>query len=139
MHDLRTRRTGGNTIVDVDVLVDPALTVSEGHRISEEVLKRLNSDIDEVIDVTVHVDPEDDEVDAPSGGAPMRNVMLERLKSHWQGIPGTEYIDDIALVIGQLILLTIIHHYLFSVLGKLGCFRQYRQSWLNRRSHGGVL
>jgi len=26
-----------------------------------------------------------------------RNVMLERLKSHWQGIPGTEYIDDIAL------------------------------------------
>ena len=72
MHDLRTRRMGGNAFVDVDVLVDPSITVSEGHRIGEEVLKRLNQDIDEVTDVTVHIDPEDDETDTPSGDAPMR-------------------------------------------------------------------
>lgn len=97
MHDLRTRRMGGNAFVDVDVLVDPSLTVSEGHRISEEVLKRLHSEIDGVIDVTVHVDPEDDESDAPCGDLPMRNLVLERLKSHWRSIPGTEHINDIAL------------------------------------------
>ncbi len=97
MHDLRTRRMGGNAFVDVDVLVEPSLTVSEGHRISEEVLQRLRSDIDEVIDVTVHIDPEDDETDTPSGDAPMRGVMLERLGSYWGNIPGAQRIEDVAL------------------------------------------
>ena len=97
MHDLRTRRMGGNVFVDVDVLVDPSLTVSEGHRISQEVLKRLNNEIDEVIDVTVHVDPEDDETKTPSGDLPMRGVMLERLQSHWKDITGVERINAIAL------------------------------------------
>jgi divalent metal cation (Fe/Co/Zn/Cd) transporter len=97
MHDLRTRRMGGNAFVDVDVLVDPGISVSEGHRIGEEVLKRLNQDIDEVTDVTVHIDPEDDEIDAPSGDAPLRGVMLERLHSHWRDIAGAEKIVDVAL------------------------------------------
>jgi len=97
MHDLRTRRMGGNAFVDVDVLVDPTLTVSEGHRIGAEVLKRLNSEIDEVIDVTVHIDPEDDESGTPCGDLPMRGVMLERLRSHWRDIPGAEKINDVAL------------------------------------------
>ena len=97
MHDLRTRRMGGNAFVDVDVLVDPSITVSEGHRIGEEVLKRLNQDIDEVTDVTVHIDPEDDETDTPSRDAPMRAVMLERLHFHWRGIAGAEKIESVAL------------------------------------------
>ena len=97
MHDLRTRRMGGNAFVDVDVLVDPSITVSEGHRIGEEVLKRLNQNIDEVTDVTVHIDPEDDETDTPSGDAPMRAVILERLRSHWQGIAGADDIESVSL------------------------------------------
>ncbi len=97
MHNLRTRRMGGNAFVDVDVLVDPTLTVSEGHRISAEVLKRLNSEIDDVIDVTVHIDPEDDESGTPCGNLPMRGAMLELLRSHWRDIPGTEKINDVAL------------------------------------------
>jgi cation diffusion facilitator family transporter len=97
MHDLRTRRMGGGVVVDVDVLVDPTLTVSEGHRIGQEVLKRLNSDMDEVIDVTVHIDPEDDEIDTPSGDLPMRGLMLERLNSHWSDITGAEKIAAVAL------------------------------------------
>ena len=97
MHDLRTRRMGGNAFVDVDVLVDPSLTVSEGHRIGEEVLKRLNQDIDEVTDVTVHIDPEDDETETPSRDAPMRGDMLERLHSHWRDVAGTEKIESVAL------------------------------------------
>jgi len=97
MHDLRTRRMGGNVFVDVDILVDPSLTVSEGHRISQEVLKRLNDEIDEVIDVTVHIDPEDDETNAPSGDVPMRGVMLERLQSHWRDMTGAEKINAVDL------------------------------------------
>jgi cation diffusion facilitator family transporter len=97
MHDLRTRRMGGNAFVDVDVLVDPSLTVSEGHRIGEEVLKRLNQDIDEVTDVTVHIDPEDDETETPSRDAPMRGEMLERLQSHWCDVAGADKIEQVAL------------------------------------------
>lgn len=97
MHDLRTRRMGGNAFVDVDVLVDPSLTVSEGHRIGEEVLKRLNQDIDEVTDVTVHIDPEDDETETPSRDVPMRGEMLKRLRSHWNGIAGADKIAHVAL------------------------------------------
>jgi len=102
MHDLRTRRMGGNAFVDVDVLVDPSLTVSEGHRISAEVLKRLNSEIDEVIDVTVHIDPEDDETGTPCGDLPMRGVMLERLRSHWGEILGAEKINDVDVALHYL-------------------------------------
>lgn len=97
MHDLRTRRMGGNAFVDVDVLVDPSITVSEGHRIGEEVLMRLNQDIDEVTDVTVHIDPEDDETETPSRDAPMRGEMLERLQSHWRDVTDAEKIEQVAL------------------------------------------
>lgn len=97
MHDLRTRRMGGNAFVDVDVLVDPSLTVSEGHRIGEEVLKRLYQEIDEVSDVTVHVDPEDDEIETPSRDVPLRAEMLNRLQSHWHGVPGADKIARVAL------------------------------------------
>ncbi len=97
MHDLRTRLMGGNAFVDVDILVDATLTVSEGHRISAEVLKRLHSEIDEVVDVTVHIDPEDDETGAVSSDVPMRSEMVQRLTSHWNSIPGAENISSIAL------------------------------------------
>lgn len=97
MHDLRTRLMGGNAFVDVDILVESTLTVSEGHRISAEVLKHLYEEIDEVVDVTVHVDPEDDRSGAASSAVPMRGEMLERLYSYWNKIPGSENIHDVAL------------------------------------------
>lgn len=97
MHDLRTRLMGGNAFVDVDILVESTLTVSEGHRISAEVLKHLYEEIDEVVDVTVHVDPEDDRSGAASSAVPMRGAMLERLYSYWNKVPGSENIHDVAL------------------------------------------
>ena len=50
-----------------------------------------------MIDVTVHIDPEDDETHAPSGHLPMRGVILERLRAHWQGVPGAENVTDVTL------------------------------------------
>lgn len=97
MHDLRTRLMGGNAFVDVDILVDSTLTVSEGHRISAEVLKRLHNEIDEVVDVTVHVDPEDDRSGVASSTVPMRGEMLRRLHAHWETINGSDDIQGVAL------------------------------------------
>ncbi|OOZ35604.1 cation diffusion facilitator family transporter [Solemya velesiana gill symbiont] len=86
IHMLRTRKMGGQASVDVHVLVDPWLSVSEGHMISQMVMERLMEEIEEVVDVTVHIDPEDDEVAAPSKGLPLRNRAEEDLDSCWADI-----------------------------------------------------
>lgn len=97
VHTLRTRRMGGGALVDVHVLVDPHLSVSEGHYISQAVYDRLVSDVSEVQDVLVHVDPEDDETTAPTRGLPSRSEVLDRLRPRWAQIPGAQHISQITL------------------------------------------
>lgn len=59
-HDLRTRRIGGAVFMDVHILVDTDLTVTEGHKTAESVRRKLINAMDNVEDVLVHVDAEDD-------------------------------------------------------------------------------
>lgn len=87
IHMLRTRRYAGQVLADVHVLVDPLISVSEGHMISLLVEHRLKREIDEITDVTVHIDPEDDDRFAPCVGLPLRAEALARLASLWSGIP----------------------------------------------------
>lgn len=97
MHLLRTRTMGGNAFVDVHILVDPRLSVSEGHQISEAVRKKLLRDIEEVGDVTVHIDPEDDELSKPCDHLPLRDQVLSRLQKHWRNTRGGDMIQQITL------------------------------------------
>ncbi len=90
IHMLRTRLMGGQASVDVHVLVDPWLSVSEGHMISQRVTDRLLEEVDEVNDVTVHIDPEDDEVATPCRGLPLRKEAEEELDRCWNRLPGVE-------------------------------------------------
>ena len=60
MHSLRTRQMGSKALVDVHIQVAPHVSVSEGHRISDEVSLRLIDEIDVVSQVLVHIDPEND-------------------------------------------------------------------------------
>lgn len=83
IHMLRTRRHGGLATADVHVLVDPRLTVSEGHMISLQVEQRLKREIAEIEDVTVHVDPEDDSTAPPCIDLPLRPAAMARLHSAW--------------------------------------------------------
>ncbi|MBK1705599.1 cation diffusion facilitator family transporter [Halochromatium glycolicum] len=87
VHMLRTRTLGGNASADVHVLVDRDISVSEGHAISVLVEQRLKQAIDRMTDVTVHIDPEDDESRAPTKGLPMRTEVLEHLDAAWESIP----------------------------------------------------
>jgi cation diffusion facilitator family transporter len=89
VHMLRTRTIGGNAAADVHVLVDADISVSEGHAISVLVQERLMEAIDRMADVTVHIDPEDDENACPTQGLPMRHEVLERLDARWRDIPET--------------------------------------------------
>jgi len=57
VHKLRTRHIGPGLQMDLHVLVDPDLTVAEGHAIAGAVKKRLLQYGPEVVDVLVHVEP----------------------------------------------------------------------------------
>ena len=78
LHELRTRKMADNALVDGHVLVDPRISVSEGHYIAESarqaVLKQHH-----VMDVMVHIDPEDDMQAKPNAHLPDRNSLLARL------------------------------------------------------------
>jgi cation diffusion facilitator family transporter len=61
IHLLRTRHMGEDALIDAHIVVDPRITVSEGHMIGDIVRDDLIKRFDDVMDVLVHVDPEDDE------------------------------------------------------------------------------
>lgn len=79
MHSLRTRQMGNKALVDVHVQVSPYVSVSEGHRISDEVSLRLVNEIEIVSQVLVHIDPENDEKFSSCKNLPLRNTILEQL------------------------------------------------------------
>ena len=97
MHMLRTRKSGGDALVDVHIQVDPTLSVSEGHQIGEKVRGDLMADIEEVADVTVHVDPEDDETSSPCDHLPLRDELLPALRQQWRDLPAAAEIEDVTL------------------------------------------
>ncbi len=60
VHAIRTRIVGGRVHVDLHVLVDSAMTVGEGHAISEEVKRRLLEEGPRMADVVVHLEPDEE-------------------------------------------------------------------------------
>lgn len=66
IHQLRSRLMGGDIYIDVHVLVDPFISVSEGHYIAQHVHRALVRKLPRIKDVVVHIDPEDDEISCPS-------------------------------------------------------------------------
>jgi cation diffusion facilitator family transporter len=60
LHELRTRRMAHQVLVDAHIRVSPRISVSEGHRIAEAARQRVLKAHPDVLDVLVHVDPEDD-------------------------------------------------------------------------------
>jgi cation diffusion facilitator family transporter len=85
-HGLRTRRMGRDVLVDVHILVAPWLSVSEGHRIAEEVASALLERVRDAADVLVHVDVEPAHA-PPRQQAPLRGHALAQLRDAWQSIP----------------------------------------------------
>jgi len=56
-HAVRTRYIGSGIQTDLHVLVDPEITVREGHRISDKVKQHLTSKGPNIIDAVIHVEP----------------------------------------------------------------------------------
>ena len=85
LHELRTRKMADNALVDAHIIVDPRISVSEGHYIAEAarlaVLKAHH-----VLDVMVHIDPEDDMQAKPNMHLPSRPELLTLLAEKLGGI-----------------------------------------------------
>ena len=84
IHQLRSRSMGQDIFIDVHILVSPYISVSEGHFIAQHVHNSLMNSVVHVKDVTVHVDPEDDECSSPSLHLPNRKTLEHKFMQPWQ-------------------------------------------------------
>jgi cation diffusion facilitator family transporter len=75
VHELRTRKMGDFALVDAHILVDPLISVSEGHYIAESARLRVLSD-KRVLDALIHVDPENDALAHPPVDLPPRERVV---------------------------------------------------------------
>ena len=58
-HRIRTRGTEGEVYADLHVLVDPSMTVADAHRLADEVEAGVKERFANVIEVLVHIEPND--------------------------------------------------------------------------------
>ena len=108
VHQLRTRKMGVTTMADVHILVNPSISVSEGHRIAEEVEKEAAVAAEDPVDVVVHIDPEDDQT-LSQLHLPLREEVERRLRAEWAAVSeaplsslGIHYVNgkvDVELVV----------------------------------------
>jgi cation diffusion facilitator family transporter len=61
-HAMRTRHIGPGLQVDLHIQVDPELTVRQGHNIAGAVKRRLLDEGPDVVDVLVHIEPQEGEI-----------------------------------------------------------------------------
>ncbi|MGB7650296.1 MAG: cation diffusion facilitator family transporter [Gallionella sp.] len=97
LHDLRTRKMADNALVDAHIIVDPKVSVSEGHYIAEAARNAVLS-AHHVLDVMVHIDPEDDMQAKPNLHLPNREALQQQLAE--------------ALAMPELLQQRLVFHYL---------------------------
>ncbi len=91
LHALRTRRMAHQALVDAHVQVDARISVSEGHRIAESARARVLREHPAVLDVLVHIDPEDDlDPDFTVARLPSREALLDELAKLLADLPPPE-------------------------------------------------
>lgn len=86
IHQLRSRMMGPDIFIDLHIQVSPYVSVSEGHYIAQHVHNYLIKNLAPLKDVTVHVDPEDDEISCPSIHLPNRKILEQELLLTWREI-----------------------------------------------------
>lgn len=97
LHMLRTRRMGGDALADVHIQVNPSISVSEGHHISESVRSALIQEVEELTDVTVHIDTEDDQAARRTNDLPLRTETIRRAMECFKNIDEVDDIEQMTL------------------------------------------
>lgn len=98
MRRLRTRTMGGHdAFADVGVLVDPYISLTEAHRISEAITQRLVGHVHEIADICVHIEP-DGHADSDAAHAlPLREQVLPQLERAWSHLAAADAIQRVTL------------------------------------------
>jgi len=71
---------GDLALVDAHILVDPLISVSEGHYIAESARARLLTN-SRVVDALIHVDPENDDISPASARLPTRSAASDAVRN----------------------------------------------------------
>ncbi|WP_225721341.1 cation diffusion facilitator family transporter [Candidatus Vallotiella sp. (ex Adelges kitamiensis)] len=79
VHQLRTRKMGDAALVDAHILVEPRISVSEGHYIAETARLRVLQEM-YVRDALIHVDPENNENSLAWELLPPRDFLRKNLE-----------------------------------------------------------
>lgn len=98
---LRSRMSGGKIILEIQLLVDPRITVSEGHQIGEKVSMALRGNFSDIGDVIVHIDPlthaEQEFNSCQVIDLPERASVLGLIRQSWQELLSDDDIENMDL------------------------------------------
>lgn len=98
---LRSRLSGGKIILELRLLVDPRITVSEGHQLGENASHKLRGAFSDIGDVIVHIDPqthaENRLAQFSSFELPERNTVMGLIRQQWQDLLDDDDIESINL------------------------------------------
>jgi cation diffusion facilitator family transporter len=59
-HALRTRKVGGELFIDLHLLVNPEISVRDGHVICERVEERIEKELKKPVNVLIHIEPHEE-------------------------------------------------------------------------------
>ena len=95
--ELRSRTTGGKIILEVRLLVNSYISVSEGHQLGELVNKSIISQFGDVSEVLIHIDPAQHEITENELQLPERSEVIASLKSCWSNLIDPQSIASLDL------------------------------------------
>jgi len=95
--DLRSRSTGGKIILEVRLLVNSYISVSEGHQLGELANKSLVRQFADVSEVLIHIDPIQHETIEDGSQLPERAQVIASLKASWENLIDQQTIASIDL------------------------------------------
>ena len=81
MHLLRTKTIGGEIYAESHAQVNPYLSVTQGHEIAHRIVERVENVVPALKELTVHIDPEDDELESPQ--LPNCSHLEKQIRDIW--------------------------------------------------------
>jgi len=97
VHSLRSRSMGGLGYVDAEIRVNPRLTVSEAHYIAFSLEQAIKASFEQIIDVSIHVDPLTESGHESVTNLPPRTEIEKVLADAWRNLPCCDQIEQIHL------------------------------------------